>query len=65
VIIPNEKGSFLLEGRKATFDGGGHGNARSLILKEGISDGVVEVFVFLLLFIFVIIFIIIYYCYYI
>jgi hypothetical protein len=37
---------FKLEGQNITFEGDGHLiNERSLILKEGISDGILEVFV--------------------
>jgi hypothetical protein len=40
----------MLEGRKMIFQGGGKwGNTRSLILKERISDKVLEVFVLFLL----------------
>jgi hypothetical protein len=48
---------FKLEKRKMIFQGGGGwGNDRSLILKEGISNKVFEVFVlFLLMFIIIII----------
>jgi hypothetical protein len=35
---------FKLEGRNIVFEGG-YNNSRSLILKEGISDGILEVFV--------------------
>jgi hypothetical protein len=42
LVIPNPHGLFKLEGRSVTFEGG---NGRSLILKEGISDGNLEVFV--------------------
>jgi hypothetical protein len=41
---------FKLEGRKMIFQGGGdQSNARSLILKEKISDKVLEVFILFLL----------------
>jgi predicted permease len=41
---------FKLEGRKMIFQGGGsYNNIRSLILKEKISDKVLEVFVLFLL----------------
>jgi hypothetical protein len=43
LTIPNPHGKFKLEGRKITFEG--IYNRRSLILKEGISDGILEVFV--------------------
>jgi hypothetical protein len=59
-LLPNKYGSYKLKGRKAIFDSDNKGNLRSLILKEGISNRLLEVFVFLLLFIFVIIFIVIY-----
>jgi hypothetical protein len=52
-LIPNEYGNYKLEGKKATFDSDNKGATRSLILKEGISDRVLEVFVFLLLSIFI------------
>jgi hypothetical protein len=41
-IIPNPHGKFKLEGRNVIFEGE---NLRSLIFKEGISDGILEVFV--------------------
>jgi hypothetical protein len=43
LIIPNPHEMFLLVERIIVFKGG---YARSLILKEGISDGILEVFVF-------------------
>jgi hypothetical protein len=52
-LLPNKYGNYKLEGRKATFNSDKNGETRSLIFKEGISDGVLEVFVFLLLFIFI------------
>jgi hypothetical protein len=42
LTIPNPHGKFKLEGRKIIFEGD---YTRSLILKEGISDGILEVFV--------------------
>jgi hypothetical protein len=54
-LLPNEYGSYKLEGRKAIFNGDNKAYLKSLILKEGISDAVLEVFVFLLLIIFLII----------
>jgi hypothetical protein len=42
LTIPNPHGKFRLEGRKIIFEGG---YTRSLIFKEGISDGILEVFV--------------------
>jgi hypothetical protein len=44
LIIHNPHGKFKLEGRNIIFEGGWD-NPRSLILKEGISDGILEVFV--------------------
>jgi hypothetical protein len=44
LIIHNPHGKFKLEGQKIIFEGG-YNNQRSLILKEGISDGILEVFV--------------------
>jgi hypothetical protein len=41
LIIPNPHGEFKLEARNIIFEG----DLRSLILKEGISDGILEVFV--------------------
>jgi hypothetical protein len=41
--IPNPHGKFKLEGGKMIFECGSY--TRSLILKEGISDGILEVFV--------------------
>jgi hypothetical protein len=43
LTIPNPHGKFKLEGRNIIFQGGR--NKRSLILKEGISDGILELFV--------------------
>jgi hypothetical protein len=43
LIIPNPFGWFKIEGRNIVFEG--HLNKRSVILKEGISDGILEVFV--------------------
>jgi hypothetical protein len=42
-IIPNPHRKFKLEGRNVIFEGGN--NITSLILKEGISDKILEVFV--------------------
>jgi hypothetical protein len=42
LIIPNSHGKFKLEGRNITFK---DDCKRSLILKEGISNGILEVFV--------------------
>jgi hypothetical protein len=44
LIIPNPDGNFKLEGRNIKFEGKYY--TRSVILKEGISDGILEVFVF-------------------
>jgi hypothetical protein len=44
LTIPNPHGKFKLEGRKIIFQGNLI-DTRSLILKEGISDGILEVFV--------------------
>jgi hypothetical protein len=43
LIIPNPHGELELKGRTAIFEG--HFTCRSLILKEGISDGILEVFI--------------------
>jgi hypothetical protein len=43
LIIPNKNDNFVINGSQAICDG--KGNVRSLILKEGISDGIIEVFV--------------------
>jgi hypothetical protein len=43
LTIPNPHGKFKLEGRKIIFEDATI--SRSLILKEGISDGILEVFV--------------------
>jgi hypothetical protein len=45
LIIPNPHGNFTLEERNFEFEGD-EGYPRSVILKEGISDGILEVFVF-------------------
>jgi hypothetical protein len=44
LIIQNLHERFRLEGRNIIFEGDGD-NSRSVILKEGISDGILEVFV--------------------
>jgi hypothetical protein len=44
LIIPNPHGKFKLKGRNIIFEGN---FVRSLILKEGISNGILEVFAFL------------------
>jgi hypothetical protein len=49
LIIPNPHEGFRLEGRKMIFQGGGSYITRSLILKEKISDKVLEVFILFLL----------------
>jgi hypothetical protein len=54
LIIPNPYGKFKLEGRNIIFECKGV-YARSFILKEGISNGILEVFRFAYLFSF-------YYC---
>jgi hypothetical protein len=46
LTIPNPHGKFKLEGRKIIFQGDSY--ERSVVLKEGISDGILEVFVFIL-----------------
>jgi hypothetical protein len=46
LTIPNPHEKFQLEGRNIIFEGDGWvRNTRSVILKEGISDGILEVFV--------------------
>jgi hypothetical protein len=46
LMVPNRHGKFKLEGRNIKFQSGGFPNdKRSLILKEGISNGILEVFV--------------------
>jgi hypothetical protein len=46
LIIPNPYRGFKLEGRNIIFKGYGFiKDKRSIILKEGISDGILEVFV--------------------
>jgi ABC-type phosphate transport system auxiliary subunit len=42
LIVPNPQGKFKLEGRNIIFEGNYN---RSLILKDEISDGILEVFV--------------------
>jgi hypothetical protein len=42
LIIPNPHGEFKLEGQKMIFEGG---IRKSVILKEGMLDGISEVFV--------------------
>jgi hypothetical protein len=43
LIIPNPHGKFKLEGRNIIFESGDY--PQSVILKEGISEGILEVFV--------------------
>jgi hypothetical protein len=43
-MLPNSYEEFILEGRNIIFEGDIY-NPRSLILKEGISDEILEVFV--------------------
>jgi hypothetical protein len=45
LIIPNPYGKFKLEGRNVIFEGGGY--ERSVILKDGILNRILEVFAFL------------------
>jgi hypothetical protein len=61
IIVPNPHGMFELEGRKMIFQGDDY-NTRSLILKEKISDKVLEVFVLFLLILNIII--LFYLCFY-
>jgi hypothetical protein len=44
-LFPNPHGEFELEGRSLIFESDDEDNTRSLILKEGISDGILEMFV--------------------
>jgi hypothetical protein len=44
LIVPNIKGDFTFDGRNVVFNCNLK-NPRSLVLKEGITDGVLEVFV--------------------
>jgi hypothetical protein len=53
LIIPNPHRKFKLEGRNIIFEN----YTRSLILKEGILDGILEVFVFEIIIIIVFVFI--------
>jgi hypothetical protein len=46
LIIPNPHEGFKLKGRNIIFK---RGYTRSVILKEGISDGILEVFVLMTL----------------
>jgi hypothetical protein len=46
LTIPNPHGKFKLEGRNIIFQGDSDEDTKSVILKEGISDGILEVFVF-------------------
>jgi hypothetical protein len=46
LIFPNPHGKFKLEGRKIIYEGDDYPeDLRSVILKEGISDEILEVFV--------------------
>jgi hypothetical protein len=44
LIIPNPQGKFKLEGRNIIFECG-YTDTSSVILKEGISNGILEVFI--------------------
>jgi hypothetical protein len=48
LLLYNPYGNYRLEGRKAIFGGG---DTRSLIMKEGIKNGLMEVFVLFYFFI--------------
>jgi hypothetical protein len=49
LIIPNPHGKFELKKRNIIFQGNGYSShTRSIILKEGISDGILEVFIILI-----------------
>jgi hypothetical protein len=43
LVVPNPHGGFTLEGRRGIFSGEDY-VLRSLILRKGITDGVLEVF---------------------
>jgi hypothetical protein len=45
LIMPNQHGKFKLEGRNIIFECDDDFITRSLILKRGILDGILEVFV--------------------
>jgi hypothetical protein len=42
--MPNPHGDFALKGRRGEFNGGGVGD-RSLVLRRGVADGVMDMFV--------------------
>jgi hypothetical protein len=59
-LLPNPYGKYKLVGRKAIFGGGGWGNdTKSLVMKDGIKNGMMEMFV--LFFFFFLFFFIIFY----
>jgi hypothetical protein len=45
-LIPNRNDNYKLKGRKAIFNSDNNYETRSLIMKEGIKDGIMEMFVF-------------------
>jgi hypothetical protein len=49
-LLPNPYGNYKLEERKAIFNSEGRYNIRSLIMKEGIKNGMMEVFVLFIYF---------------
>jgi hypothetical protein len=51
-LTPNRNNNYKLEGRKAMFDSDNKHEARSLIMKEGIKDGIIEVFVLFFFYLF-------------
>jgi hypothetical protein len=55
-LLPNPYGKYKLEGRKAIFNTEGSYDPRSLVMKEGIKNGMMEVFVLFYFFFLVIIF---------
>jgi hypothetical protein len=52
LLLPNPYGNYKLEERKAIFNTEGSYYSRSLIMKEGIKNGMMEVFVLFFFFCF-------------
>jgi hypothetical protein len=51
-LIPNPNDNYKLEGRKAIFNSDFKSETRSLIMKERIKNGIIEVFVLFFFYLF-------------
>jgi hypothetical protein len=56
LLLPNPYGKYSLEERKAIFNTEGSYDLRSLVMKEGIRNGMMEVFVLFFFFYLIIIY---------